>query len=46
MVEHFLRKTYDTNNAEEDAKVLQELFHHWDISEITYTEFVFNSSMF
>lgn len=46
LVEHFLRKTHDANNAEEDARVLQELFHHWDCGEVAYSEFVFDSLMF
>ncbi|XP_073328511.1 DNA polymerase III subunit epsilon-like [Pagrus major] len=42
LVRHFLRETYDAHNAEEDARMLQELFNTWnpgsrDISRFTYS---------
>lgn len=29
LVRNFLRKSYDAHNAEEDAKMLQELYKVW-----------------
>uniref|UniRef100_A0A672HWV1 exodeoxyribonuclease III n=1 Tax=Salarias fasciatus TaxID=181472 RepID=A0A672HWV1_SALFA len=35
LVRRFLNKQYGAHNAVEDAKVLQELFKHWDIQDQT-----------
>uniref|UniRef100_A0A672HXX0 exodeoxyribonuclease III n=1 Tax=Salarias fasciatus TaxID=181472 RepID=A0A672HXX0_SALFA len=38
LVRRFLNKQYGAHNAVEDAKVLQELFKHWDIQDQTVWE--------
>lgn len=40
LVEHFLGEDFDTHNAVEDARVLQKLFHTWNLERSTYSEFV------
>ncbi|CAN9513988.1 unnamed protein product [Ophioblennius macclurei] len=35
LVNHFLKKDYEAHSAVEDAKILQELFKHWNIEDQT-----------
>lgn len=40
LVSYFLEEAFDAHNAEEDARVLQQLFYFWNPEESTYSEFI------
>lgn len=46
LVSHFLRKTYDAHNAEEDARMLQELFYTWNCSKTDISRCIDSLSKF
>lgn len=46
LVSHFLRKTYNAHNAEEDARMLQELFCIWKPSKTDISRCIYNLSEF
>lgn len=40
LVSYLLEEDFNAHNAEEDARVLQQLFYYWDPEESTYSEFI------
>lgn len=46
MVRHFLGKTYNAHNAEEDARMLQELFNVWSPHRRNLTRVTFATKVF
>ncbi|XP_073328512.1 DNA polymerase III subunit epsilon-like [Pagrus major] len=46
LVHHFLDDTYDAHNAEEDARMLQELFNEWNPGREDISEFIYSLSQF
>lgn len=46
MVRQFLRKTYNAHNAMEDARMLQELYNHWNPDRRNIRSVTFKTTFF